>query len=68
MQAFSHRLLVVIAKRGDFNLLLHAGDIAYTSGKQYIWDEFGRDIEGTTAVITQSAPLAAAVSALWLCL
>ena len=37
------------AQRGDFGLLLHAGDIAYTSGKQHIWDEYGRDIEGTAA-------------------
>lgn len=30
-------------------LLLHAGDIAYTSGLQSVWDEYGRNIEGTAA-------------------
>lgn len=37
------------ARRREIGLLLHAGDIAYTSGRQSVWDEYGRDIEGTAA-------------------
>jgi hypothetical protein len=35
----------------EIGLLLHAGDIAYTSGKQSVWDDYGRDIEATAARI-----------------
>lgn len=33
------------AKANNFSLLIHAGDIAYTSGVQTVWDEFLREME-----------------------
>lgn len=37
------------ATAGDFGLLLHAGDIAYTSGEQDVWDAYHRELQPTAA-------------------
>lgn len=37
------------ASAGEFDVLVHAGDIAYTSGSQGIWDEYMREMEPTAA-------------------
>jgi len=39
------------AAAGDFDVLVHAGDIAYTSGAQAIWDEYMREIEPAAAAV-----------------
>lgn len=33
------------AAKGEYDVLIHAGDIAYTSGDQDIWDEFLREMD-----------------------
>lgn len=45
------------AAKGDFGLLIHAGDIAYSSGNQNIWDTYGREMQG----IASKLPYAVAV-------
>lgn len=37
------------AENGSVDLLLHAGDIAYTSGNQQVWDKYMREMEGAAA-------------------
>ena len=37
--------LTKAATNNEFGLLLHAGDIAYTSGQQGIWDTYHRELE-----------------------
>lgn len=37
------------AAAGEFEVLVHAGDLAYTSGTQGIWDSFMRELEPTAA-------------------
>jgi len=37
------------AEAGDYSLLLHVGDIAYTGGDTCIWDNFFRELEGATS-------------------
>lgn len=39
------KALADASKAGAFDLMLHAGDIAYTSGDQDIWDEFMREMD-----------------------
>ena len=39
------KALSASAAAGELDLMVHAGDIAYTSGDQTIWDEFLREIE-----------------------
>ena len=45
------------ATSGEFAAIVHAGDIAYTSGNQAIWDEYMREMEpAVSAVPYQVAP------------
>merc|ERR1711865_524511 len=37
------------AAAGDYGVLLHVGDIAYTKGDTCIWDNFFRELEGATS-------------------
>lgn len=37
------------AEAGEFSMLLHVGDIAYTGGDTCIWDNFFREMENATA-------------------
>ena len=41
--------LATAVAKNELDLLVHAGDIAYTSGKQAIWDTFLRDMEPIAA-------------------
>lgn len=43
------RTLADLASGGRVDMILHAGDIAYTSGDQNIWDEFGRELDPATS-------------------
>eukprot|EP00931_Biecheleriopsis_adriatica_P068754 TRINITY_DN42665_c0_g1_i1.p1 TRINITY_DN42665_c0_g1~~TRINITY_DN42665_c0_g1_i1.p1 ORF type:complete len:370 (-),score=56.71 TRINITY_DN42665_c0_g1_i1:16-1125(-) len=38
-----------LAKEGSYDLLLHAGDIAYTGGLPCVWDEFFANMETATS-------------------
>merc|ERR1719454_1625348 len=38
-----------MASADGYDLLLHAGDLAYTSGLPCVWDNFFRELEGATS-------------------
>lgn len=40
-----------LARSGAYQLLVHAGDIAYTSGKPCVWDDFFRELEPATSSV-----------------
>ena len=43
--------LAAAAKAGSIGAILHAGDIAYTSGDQSIWDQYMREMEPAAGTV-----------------
>ena len=49
--------LIDAAKQGSLDAIVHAGDIAYTSGNQPVWDRYFREVEAAAAIVPyQVAP------------
>lgn len=40
-----------LAQAGDIDVILHAGDISYANGYQYVWDDYMRKVEFFSAYV-----------------